>query len=125
MAEAPLDELSAGPILVAFQGLPLGGAPQSDSHRLVGDVIRGRSDEIRECYESAMDVWGTFESRVALRLVIGPLGEVADVVIVRDESPSVPLACCVVSRVRAWRFPPHPRGGVWVVNYPWIFKVAR
>ena len=33
------------------------------------------------------------------------------------------LEQCVLSRIRRWKFP-EPKGGVCVINYPWVFQPA-
>ena len=65
-------------------------------------VLRGANTQLRECYTRELATSPTTRGRVAVRVVIDPLGEVKGTEIV--DSPTASLGSCVTRTVKAMRF---------------------
>jgi hypothetical protein len=86
-------------------------------------VIRAHLNELRFCYERALQSHPDLAPRVPVEFVISADGSVATV---RAEAPAGDhgVARCVASAFQRFRFPHVPGGGATAVRYPLQFVVA-
>jgi hypothetical protein len=111
--------VNSGPL---DESLPPGTG--SLSKQGIRDVINARINEVRACYEAALEVWPRLEGRTKTRFVIAPDGSVALVVTFESSLANPALECCINTAVRGFRFD-HPRGGGVVdVTYPFYLELA-
>jgi TonB family protein len=54
---------------------------------------------------------------------IDPTGAVSEADIAQSTLNDNSVEQCVLSRIRRWAFP-QPKGGVCVINYPWVLQPA-
>lgn len=106
----------------------MGGAAHADSEGLSKDVIAGvvgkHRNEMKFCYEQALQAKPTLAGKIAINFTIthdGRVGEVNLEEVTLDDATAV---ACMVSRLKRWRFPNPAGGGQVHVTYPWIFKAA-
>ena len=62
--------------------------------------------------------------KVVVLFTIDTTGAVADANIAESSIDNANVEACVLSRVRRWKFPEPPGGGVISVTHPWFFKPA-
>ena len=79
-------------------------------------------NEIKACYERALQKDPTLYGKVAVRWIIDPTGAVPRASLSASTLGNTETEACILRRVRRWRFPPPRGGGVVQVTYPWIFK---
>lgn len=95
--------------------------PQSDK-TLIRSVIAAHRDEIRTCYERALEhvpeLWG----KVTVRFIINPDGSASAPSIVESTVGNRELEQCLFGKLVTWRFPRVANGVSVVVTYPFLFK---
>jgi hypothetical protein len=90
---------------------------------IIKRLINRRRNEVRACYETALQKDHTLAGRVELLLTIAPDGRV--IAAGADKSDvGGDLGACIANAARSWRFPAVADGGVNVVRYPYVFKPA-
>ncbi|MCA3011086.1 MAG: AgmX/PglI C-terminal domain-containing protein, partial [Myxococcaceae bacterium] len=100
------------------------GARGGLSKEAIAEVVAGRRDEIRRCYERALQSEGpSLAGRVLLRWTVSVSGAVRDVRVVSSSLPSEAVKQCLIDEVEQLEFPRPVDGGEVVVNYPWVFQV--
>ncbi len=87
------------------------------------DVIRANLNQIRACYENALQRSPGLSGKIQVQFVIGASGNVTGrTAVVADEIKDGQLSGCITSRINAWKFPP-PRGANAVtVKYPFVLN---
>jgi TonB family protein len=78
---------------------------------------KGRSKEVRRCYEAALANDPSLRGKVTLAFAILPSGGVSEVRVARSTFRSTAVPTCVASVVRAWKTPFRPEEAV-DVEYP-------
>lgn len=87
-------------------------------------IIRRHINEVRYCYEkgrSTTDKGG----RVQVAFVIEASGRVVSSEVESSTLGNAAVERCVASAVRRWEFPKINGGGVVVVHYPFVFRLAE
>ncbi len=88
----------------------------------VARVIHSHMNEIRYCYESGILKDPTIAGKLLIDFRINASGVVPHAGITEASLRDPFVSQCLLSKLKAWKFP-HPRGGVMVaVSYPFIFK---
>jgi len=91
---------------------------------IIKRLIARRHNEVRACYETALQRDHTLAGRVELQLTISPDGRVAAATADRSEVGD-DVGACIAHAARSWQFPAVDNGGISVVNYPFVFKPAK
>lgn len=94
------------------------------SKEVIARVIRQHQQEIKYCYESELNRTPGLAGKVAVAWVIGPDGSVAENRIQESSLGSSPVEQCMLGKIRRWKFPEVPGGGIVNVTFPWVFKPA-
>ncbi len=88
----------------------------------VARVIHSHMNEIRYCYESGILKDPTIAGKLLIDFRINASGLVPNAGVTEASLRDPFVSQCLLSKLKAWKFP-HPRGGVMVaVSYPFIFK---
>lgn len=102
-----------------------GGTPivlGSLDKELIRRVIRAHANEIRYCYELELaknpGLWG----KVSVNFVISPTGSVQSAKVKETTINNQNVENCIISKVKAWKFPEPKGGGIVIVTYPFILK---
>ena len=97
--------------------------PASIHGSLSKEVIRrtiGRHiNEVRHCYEQALNARPNLQGRVTTKFIIAPTGAVQTAATESSELGDARVEQCIAQAVRRWSFPA-PEGGVVVVSYPFV-----
>ena len=89
---------------------------------LIRKVIAGHRDQIRFCYELALQQSPALSGKVAVQFAVGTAGLVSTARVENSTARSEALGDCLVSRVRTWQFPVGARSAGFRVTYPFVFK---
>lgn len=89
---------------------------------LIRKVISGHRDQIRFCYELALQQAPALAGKVSVQFAVGTSGFVSTARVANSSAHSDALSDCLVSRVRSWQFPVGRAGGGYSVTYPFVFK---
>lgn len=100
-----------------------GGATCMDKE-LIRKVINGHRDQIRFCYELALQQSPSLAGKVAVQFAVAESGNVAVAKVDQNTSQNATLGDCLVSRVRTWQFPVPKQSAGFRVTYPFVFKPA-
>jgi TonB family protein len=100
------------------------GGEQCMDKELIRKVINGHRDQIRFCYELALQQAPSLAGKVAVQFAVGESGNVAVAKVDQNTSHNATLGDCLVSRVRTWQFPMPRRSAGFRVTYPFVFKPA-
>ncbi len=87
-------------------------------------VIRAHINEVKKCYETALQRDPSLEGRVLLKFTIEKTGDVTAVVVQDSTLKDPSVGQCIVAGALKWKFPPHPGPGVIYISYPFVFKSA-
>ncbi|MFZ5442661.1 MAG: TonB family protein [Myxococcota bacterium] len=88
---------------------------------LIRKVIASHRDQIRYCYELALQQAPSLAGKVSVKFLVNPAGSVVAAQ-VEQNTTNAPLGECLVSRVRSWQFPAARLGAGYSVTYPFVFK---
>ncbi len=92
------------------------------SSEIVRRVVRQHLNEIRFCYEMALNSNPDLAGRVSVRFVISPMGGVAQSNVAASTLGNEQVESCMVRAVRRWTFPSPEGGGIVVVTYPFLLE---
>jgi hypothetical protein len=88
----------------------------------VAKVIHGHLNEIRYCYETAINQDPSLAGKVMVDFRIGSKGLVSTAQTAENTMNDRQVAQCLIGKLKSWKFP-EPRGGVQVaVSYPFLFR---
>ncbi|NMB73588.1 MAG: AgmX/PglI C-terminal domain-containing protein [Myxococcales bacterium] len=90
------------------------------SMEVIRQVIASHRDQIRYCYSQELNRKPRLAGKISVRFTIGEGGYVSRAAIAQSTVGDAALEECLVRKIGAWKFPA-PRGGVVIVNYPFIF----
>lgn len=88
--------------------------------RAVIYVVRHYLPQVRACYERQLRNEPGLRGQITMRFTVGAGGRITDTSVVVNSTGSDPLATCVASNLRTWRFP-EPEGGAVSFEYPFRF----
>jgi TonB family protein len=91
---------------------------------IIKRLIARRRNEVRACYETALQKDHSLAGRVELQLTISPDGRVTNATADKSEVGE-DVGACIAHAARSWRFPAVDSGGISVVNYPFAFTPAK
>lgn len=97
------------------------GEPCMDKD-LIRKVIASHRDQVRYCYELALQRAPSLAGKVAVQFLVGNTGAVPTARIDFNNVGSEELGECLVTRVRSWQFPVGKGAGGYRVTYPFVFK---
>lgn len=89
---------------------------------LIRKVIASHRDQVRYCYELALQRSPALAGKVAVQFVVATSGAVPTARVDFTNIASPELSDCLVSRVRSWQFPVAKQAGGYRVTYPFVFK---
>jgi len=92
------------------------------SKEVIRRVIRSRINEIRSCYERALQAEPGLEGRVVVRFVIDASGKVTNATVQESTFDDDVIEKCILAAIERLTFPVAEGGGVNVVSYPFILK---
>lgn len=72
------------------------------------------------CYTLGADKKGKLEGTVTIKAVVGPLGTIKDITVVKSTIKNAKVNTCVEDAFKMVKFP-QPRGGAVIINYPMTF----
>jgi len=87
---------------------------------IIRRVLRQHLNEVRYCYERALQQKPTLAGRVTLKFEIGKGGTVTSCSVQQHLNDQA-VGDCMCARLRGWRFPA-PEGGNTTVTYTWTFQ---
>ncbi len=91
---------------------------------MIRRVIREHINEVRFCYESALQNAPDLSGRVRVEFLIQPNGSVASSSAQESTLADPTVGACVAGALRRWQFPSVSGGGVVLVHYPFDFVPA-
>lgn len=90
----------------------------------IARVVRQNWYQIRYCYESQLRKNPKLAGKIIIRWIISGSGNVQTASTASTTMNNERVENCIVRRVNRWKFPQPAGGGIVVVNYPFIFRVA-
>ena len=87
-------------------------------------VIRRHVNEVKFCYEQALQHRSDLAGRAVLQLIVAATGSVTAAAVVSDELREPALAACLVAAAARWQFSPAADAGITVVTYPFLLRPA-
>jgi len=94
------------------------------SKEVIFKVVKSHQREIQYCYESELNAHPDLAGKVAVVWTIGPDGSVTDAAVTETTLAAERAEQCMLSKIRRWKFPEVPGGGIVTVTFPWVFKPA-
>jgi hypothetical protein len=94
------------------------------SREVIAKVVKSHEREIKYCYEQELTDAPDLAGKVGATWVIGPDGSVTEARVNETTLNNRRAEECIVARIRRWKFPEVPGGGIVNVTYPWVFKPA-
>jgi len=95
------------------------------SKEMILKTVKQHRNEVRGCYEKALQSDPDLEGRVVLKFVITPTGYVAMTQIASSTLGHPGVETCIKDAALKWIFPAHESGGLSIVNYPFVFMNAE
>ena len=110
----------AGELSATIFGTPLvlGALPKAD----IAEEVTRHTDEIRACYQAALDDDPGLTGKVTVKFAIAPDGSVLLVQTKQSTLQKPTVEACLNGRFASMRFPETMGGGVVFVSYPFIFS---
>lgn len=106
-------------VLPGGQGEEFVGTIDRDAIRR---VVMSHIEEVRFCYEQALNTDQSAAGRVKISWQIGAGGSVISASVKETPDNLRGVANCLVNRLRAWIFPEPPNGSTPTVSYPFVFE---
>ncbi|MGF1465473.1 MAG: AgmX/PglI C-terminal domain-containing protein [Sandaracinaceae bacterium] len=94
------------------------------SGEAVRRVVRRHLNEVRFCYEQALQTRPDLEGRGVVSWVVGPSGAVQRASVASSTLRNAAVEQCIANAVRRWTFPAPSGGGVAGINYPFRLQTA-
>ena len=91
---------------------------------MIRRVVRSHLDEVRSCYESALQRHGALAGRVMLQFTIGPEGAIVATNVKSSTIEDPTVGACIAESARSWHFPAPCGSGVVIVSYPFVLEPA-
>ena len=110
-------------------GIQVTARPVTVTQGLDRDTVRRyverRMDQVRWCYQQAVQRRSDLAGELVVEWLITPMGAVAGAKVASSTLGEPSVDACVVDRIGAWVFPAPPGGGAVRVRYPLVFRVTR
>lgn len=90
----------------------------------IAKVVKTNNKQIRYCYEKALAEGLEKDGKVVVKFTVGPGGDVVSALVNRSTVENAALESCMLKRIRTWKFPEPPGGGITIVNYPFTFRLS-
>jgi len=94
------------------------------SKDVIYKVVKSHEREIQYCYEQELNARPDLAGKVAVVWTIGPDGGVTDASVTETSLGADRAEQCMLTKIRRWKFPEVPGGGIVTVTFPWVFKPA-
>lgn len=88
---------------------------------IIRRVIHGHRDQIRYCYARELTRQPDLSGKLTVKFTISTAGYVQQAAVSANALHHAALERCILQKVRSWKFP-EPRGGIVIVNYPFILR---
>jgi Ca-activated chloride channel family protein len=111
----------SAPAIVAGRATVMG----SLDREIIQRVIKSAQPRVRVCYEKRLGKVPGLQGKVVVSFTIASTGEVTSASIQSTTLADEEVESCVLTAMRALRFPKPSGGGVVQVNYPFIFSPSR
>jgi outer membrane biosynthesis protein TonB len=92
------------------------------SKEVIRRIIHRHLEEVRYCYEQALQSRPELQGRVAVRFIVAPTGAVQAAAKSSSDLGNPRLEQCIVDSVARWTFPAPDGGGLVVVTYPFVLQ---
>jgi TonB family protein len=92
------------------------------SKEVIRRTIHRNLNQVRFCYEQALQVRPDIQGRVAVRFIIGATGEVKVAAIESSSIGDARVESCISSAVKRWTFPAPDGAGIVAVTYPFVLE---
>ncbi|MEM9069499.1 MAG: AgmX/PglI C-terminal domain-containing protein [Myxococcota bacterium] len=92
------------------------------SREAIRRVISRHKNEIKFCYERALQSRPDLEGRVTTRFIIAPSGAVSVALVQQSTVGHQQTEQCITQAVRRWAFPNPDNGGAVSVTYPFVLR---
>jgi hypothetical protein len=94
------------------------------SKEVVRRIVQRHINEVRFCYEQALNVRPWVEGLVAVKFVISEFGQLQTAALASSTLADARLEACIVEAVHRWTFPSPEAGGTVVVTQPFALFVS-
>ncbi len=91
---------------------------------IVRRIVRAHINEVRSCYNKALERDPEAAGRVAIDFTIGAKGKIAASKVQESTIADEQLGRCITKAVKRWKFPKPQGGGQVQVTYPFVFSPA-
>ncbi|MFT3710774.1 MAG: AgmX/PglI C-terminal domain-containing protein [Archangium sp.] len=98
------------------------GGGQCMDKELIRKVITSHRDQIRFCYEQALQTSPSLAGKVGVSFLVATGGSVPSAKVESSTVKDGSVGDCLVSRIRTWVFPVGKGAGGYRVTYPFVFK---
>jgi hypothetical protein len=92
------------------------------SSKLIRRTIQRHVNQARFCYEQGLHGKPDLQGRVAVRFIIGPMGDVLAAVVAASDLGDRRVEACIASAVGRWKFPSSEGSGIVSVTYPFVLQ---
>ncbi len=92
------------------------------SREVIQRVVRRHHNEVRFCYEQALNAQPNLAGRVTTRFIISSSGAVQTALVSSSTLGHQTTERCITSAVQRWAFPAPDGGGVVSVTYPFVLQ---
>ena len=91
---------------------------------IIRSIVREHADSIRYCYEKELARTPGIFGKIVMKWVIKADGTVESATTAESQMNNQGVESCLATRILRWEFPKPKGGGIVIVNYPFVFKVA-
>jgi hypothetical protein len=90
------------------------------SKEVIRRTIQRNLNQIRGCYEEALQSRPDLQGRVAVKFIIGPTGAVQVAAIAETSVHNAQVEACIAGKVKTWNFAAPEGSGIVSVTYPFM-----
>jgi hypothetical protein len=88
---------------------------------LIDEVVKQHLNQFRYCYQRQLQRNPSLGGKVTLKWIIASDGSVSSASVKRDTMGNAAVSSCMTKVARRMVFP-HPKGGIVIVSYPFLFS---
>ncbi|MFT7579948.1 MAG: outer membrane biosynthesis protein TonB [Myxococcota bacterium] len=96
------------------------GTGKVDTNAIIA-VFKRRKGAIKHCYEQRLQRKPDLSGIVKVSFTLGPAGRLTALKTLKNTTGDVPVAQCILKKLRGWRFTP-PTGGSVTFQYPFLLE---